>query len=342
MTHLDRVLAALSGGFADRRAWTMVLSLYGARLRGTPPESYYRDPRLYAEGQAAVAERFGPDLLYAPFALTLEAEAFGAELVWPTKAPPNVRKPLSAEKAGRLADVRPEDSRSLSYLVEGLRRVVEGAAGTTPVAGILVAPVDLPALIFGIESWLEILLFDQILADSLLELSVRHFDEMAAACFKAGAAIVATPVMFTNPKIFNASLVERRLLPSLAKAFAGAGGPLIFHHGAIRVENVIERWRDLPGVAGFVVDENDDLARVRDILGPEKVILGGFNGPLMEKRDPERIRGLVRAALESRAGDPRFILASCAADVPWDTPEANIDGVIEEVATSGAVSGAAR
>ena len=64
MTSTERVVAALSGKFADRRAWTATLSLYGARLRGAPPERYYRDPRLYAEGQFAVAERFEPDLIF--------------------------------------------------------------------------------------------------------------------------------------------------------------------------------------------------------------------------------------------------------------------------------------
>jgi hypothetical protein len=61
----------------------------------------------------------------------------------------------------------------------------------------------------------------------------------------------------------------------------------------------------------------------------------------MEKRGPERIRQLATAALEGRKEDPRFILASAAADVPWDTPEGNIDAVraaVEAYAAGGAPS----
>lgn len=326
-TPLQRIGAALQGQFSDRPPFTLVLSLYGARLNGTRPEDYYRDASLYLEGQEAVVARFAPDIVFGPFALALEAEAWGAELAWSPKAPPNVRRPLKGGAEGFLSMDPPRPGRDprLDYLVQSLARLADRRGQERPIAGILTAPVDLPALVLGIDAWMDVLLFQPELAQGLLELSIEHFVALSRAYFAAGASFVATPVMFANPRILNRSLVESLTLPTLAKAFERAGGPVVFHHGANRIEEYLGLYRDLPGVAGFVLDEGDDLDRARAVLGPSALILGGFSGPLMEGRSPERITELSQSALRNRAADPRFILSSCAADVPWGTSPETIE-----------------
>jgi uroporphyrinogen decarboxylase len=334
MTSAERIGAAISGRFADRRAWTATLSLYGAKLRGTPPERYYRDPRLYAEGQFAVAERFGTDLIFGPFALTLEAEAYGAELSWTAKAPPNVSKPIERAAAADLEPAEPGGSAGLAYLVEGVRALATGFAGARPVAGVITAPIDLPALILGIDAWMDILLFDPTFAASLLDLAIEHFARLSRAYFEAGAAFVATPAVFANPRILNAALVEKLTLPALSRAFGAAGGPVYLHHGASPMQGIIHLYRGLPNLAGFVVDERDSFSAIREIIGPEPLLLGGYTGPLMQGRSPAFLGELARRVLEDRKADPRFILASTAADVPWDTPEANIDVIASAIEAS--------
>lgn len=336
-TSLQRIGAALKGEFSDRPPFTLVLSLYGARLLGSRPELYYRDPGLYLAGQEAVVAHFAPDIVFGPFALALEAEAWGAELAWSPHAPPNVRRPRKGGAEGLLAmdPPRVDGEPGLAYLVEGLGRLVDRLGHERPIAGILTAPVDLPALVLGIDTWMDILLFQPETAQRLLALSIGHFVALSKAYFAAGASFVATPVMFTNPRILNASLVESLTLPILAEAFGKAGGPVVFHHGANRIEEYLGLYKDLPGLAGFVLDEGDDLARAREVLGPGPLILGGFSGPLMESRSPGRVHELARAALDNRAGDPRFILSSCAADVPWGTRP-------ETIAAAAAAVGAVR
>ncbi len=328
-TSLQRIGAALQGDFSDRPPFTLGLSLYGARLTDARPEAYDRDPGLYLAGQEAVAARFSPDIIFGPFALALEAQAWGAELAWSPQAPPNVRRPRRGAGEALLSMDSPRVDRvpGLGYLVQSLARLVDRMGQERPIAGILTAPVDLPALVLGIDAWMEILLFQPELAQRLLDLSIEHFVALSRAYFEAGAAFVATPVMFANPRILNAELVESLTLPVLAKAYGRAGGPVVFHHGANRIEDYLGLYRDLPGVAGFVLDEGDDLDRAREILGPGPLILGGFSGPLMESRSPGRVTELVRKALRSRASDPRFILSSCAADVPWGASPETIEAV---------------
>ena len=128
MTSLERVLCALRGEPADRRVFTLALSLYGARLSGCPIRSYYSDPMRYLEGQREVVRFIDPDIVFAPFALPFEALAYGGEGVWLDKFPPNVRKPPFREQD----PVQPlgDDlllQQGVAYLVESTRLLAEDA-----------------------------------------------------------------------------------------------------------------------------------------------------------------------------------------------------------------------
>lgn len=337
MTSLERVLAVLSGAPCDRRPLSLTLSLYGARLCGAKCGAYFREPDLYLSGQEAVAARFPVDIVYAPFALALEGEAYGSTLAWFEKAPPNVKRPLRGAAEALLGGPkRPGQSPSLDYIVESTRLLAERFEGEKPVAAILTAPIDLPALLIGLDAWLDALLFDEGRAKELLDLSVAHFVGMARACFEAGAAFVASPVMLVNPKLLTRDMIGRSMLPALARAFAAAAGPLIFHHGASPIGASLELFRELPGVAGFVIDQRDDFALARKTIGPDRVILTGFSGPLMERCAPAIMGRLARRALDAMADDPCAVLASTAADIPWDTPPETIDAIVAEIGREAA------
>ncbi len=91
MNARQRVAAALNGEEADRRAFALTLSLYGARLTKMDAVDYFSDPKLYAAGQRAVVDLCAPDILFGPFAFALEAEAFGAIVERFHDAPPGLR-----------------------------------------------------------------------------------------------------------------------------------------------------------------------------------------------------------------------------------------------------------
>lgn len=332
MTGLERIGAALQGTFADRRAFTMTLSLYGARLTGRAPKDYYRESALYRRGQAEVAARLDPDVLFGPFALPLEAEAWGSTLVWTDRAPPNVGKPLGSVDAFLEREApRPGSDPRLSFLVEAVRLVAADNATTRPVAAVATCPSDLPAMALGIDAWLEILLFDPGLADRVLLRAGEHFRSLCAAYAKAGAAFVAVPVMFANPRILPETLVRDRIAPYLAREFGAAGLPVVFHHGANPLAEYLPLFAGLPGVVGFALAERDDPGAARGALGPGPLLLGGVEGPTLSRRSPGRVLEVARATLRDRAADPRFVFATASADVSWDTELATLEALADAV-----------
>jgi uroporphyrinogen decarboxylase len=303
--------------------------LYGARLTGQDAGAYFSDPALYAAGQQAVVDLCEPDVLFGPFAFSLEAKAFGATTVQLPDAPPFVSKP-ALKSAKDIADlVRPDVERdvNLRFLVDSVQAVVAGQGGKRPVAAPIAAPTDLPILLMGMENWLQLLLFEPELAGAWSKLAQDHFEALASAYFKAGASFLVSPVMMVNPLLVDASMSSRLIVPLLRQAFALLSGPIVFHHGGNRIAKCIGSLKDLPNLAGFVVDEADSLSSVRRSLGPGMLLLGNLSGPHCSRRNPEDIQRRVRNILDNREGDAKFILATAGADIPFDTDPKVLEGI---------------
>ena len=80
MNSREIVISTMQGKRAERFAFTVVLSLYGAKLTGNDLEKHYNDPQAYADGQTAVRDAFDIDILCSPFMLPGLGEAFGSKV----------------------------------------------------------------------------------------------------------------------------------------------------------------------------------------------------------------------------------------------------------------------
>lgn len=331
MTSMERVVAALQGLSADRRAFTMTLSLYGAKLTGCPLTEYYTIPERYARGQAAVAEQCRPDIIFTPFALALEARAFGSEIVFIPKDAPNVRKPFlrNPDDIGRITLPDMERDEGLLYIRTAARLLAERFRGTVPVCGVLTSPMDLPSIIMGVDGWLEVLLFDRDKTAAMISLMSEYFVNMANSMFDSGINFLAMPMMFTNPRLVFEKTIDEVVVPALADMFAKLKGPIVFHHGGNPLAAYLRHYSSLPNVGGFVLDPHDDFLEARKNVGENVLLLGNLDGPSLGKITTADALQKARNILENRRGDKHFIFATTGADVAWDTPLESIRGMYE-------------
>ncbi len=329
MNSRDRVFAAVKGASFDRRPFSLMLSLYGARLTECPLDRYYTDPAAYACGQKAIAEIFRPDILFSPFALVAEGEAFGSRAKYFDRQAPNLCEP-AVEKPGELTKQHVPDIDAhprLLYIREALRKIVSENGGSIPVAGTLLNPVDLPILIMGINSWLEAVIYDIDGAKRVLEITVPYFISWANALLEDGADFLVIPASFLNPAIVTRDIAEHFAVPVLREAFAEVRGPIILHHAGAPFLAFLELFSSLPNVAGFVVDHQDCFLTARRKSGPDRVLLGGLDVLMIEKESPEKIEEHCRAILRDRQSDRCYILTNSGPDITFATPAENIHAV---------------
>lgn len=339
MNSLERVVATVKGDPVDRRAFSLVLSLYGAKLTHCPLSKYYASPESYLAGQRAVLELADPDILFTPFALPLEARAFGCTLRQFDTAPPNVIRPACKGLSDLAALQAPKvtEDPGLRYLVEATRLLAREFGGDKPIAALLTAPMDLPAPLVTIGEWIEALLFDAGKRDALFRLTSDHFVALATSLFEAGASFVVVPAMFTNPQLLNPKLVGEYVIPALAGAFSRVPGPIVLHHGGNPLVPHLELVRDLPNVSGFALDHRDSFAQARAAVGNGPVLLGNLSGPHLPGLSPAAAYARTREIMSALACDPRSIFCTSSADIPWSTPPETIQAVVAAVLEAGRV-----
>jgi uroporphyrinogen decarboxylase len=339
MNSLERVLAALQNQPADRPAFFINASLYGARLTGAHLDEHYTQAAIYAEGQMAIRETFSPDLLISPFFVPALGEAFGG--TWrarPSQAP-NVDHFMarSAEDMLKLPLPDVNSHPRLIYLRETIRILAKTYAGEVPIFGVLVSPSDIPPLVIGLEAWLDALLFQPEVARALLDRLTPFFVDLGKAMLSDGATGLALTSNLANGFIVTDTVAETLTLPALKKALAEIPGPVIFHHGGCPLVDQLARFKGLPNVVAYFIDVGEDLGLARQNLGPGPIVMGNLNGPGLLNHSPDEIQGLCDRAFAQKGDDRQFILATCSADIQIDTPPECIAAITEAVCRAGEV-----
>ncbi len=333
MTSLERIMAALGGQEQDRPPFTLTMSLYGSRLTDCPLDEYYSRSACYASGQQAVYELCRPDILFGPFALALEAAAFGGELFQGQGSPPFLKKPPARSVSDCLKLELPDiDSNTrLCFIRESISLLAARYKNSVPVCGIVVSPVDLPLLLMGVDAWLDTLINHPEQAAQILEKTGAHFVAWANAQLSDGASFIAVPMECVNPALLFRKIIKDTLLPAISAAFARVKGPIIFHHGGNRLGAYLADYLDLPNVAGFALDQRDSFDEARRIVGARRLLLGNINGPALHAGSDEQVLEKVRALCANRRPDPAWIFASSGADISIQTPPARVRAIADTV-----------
>lgn len=333
MLPIERVFNRLQGKPTDRVPFAPLTSLYGARLTSCPLDQYYTNPVSYFQGQKAVVESIEPDILFSPFALVMEAEAFGSKAAYFEKNPPNLKIPAVSgfEEIQKLTAPVIENNSRLMYMIESTRLLVEQYKNQIPVAAIVSSPTELPALIMGIENWIETLLFHPSEAQQMINLCSEYFVSFANIMLSLGATCIFTPASFSNPTIITKHIAETVMVPEMHKVYARVNGPIVFHHGGARLMPFLDLLHNLPNVVGFVLDPRDSFDEAREIIGNDLTVMGNLNGQLLLKANPKIIESWTIKLLENRINDRKYILTTSNADIPYDTPLENINIIVSTI-----------
>lgn len=325
MNSIERVMATITGAEKDRPPLSLTLSLYGARLIDCPLNEYYANSAFYTEGQMAVFEEIGPDIIFGPFAVPLLGKAFGGEVKLYDNQAPNIRKyalpdPNSFEQ---LNVEKAIESNEIQYFVRSVEGLVKNLGDKVPIAPIMLSPVDIPIMLMGLESWLDMVLTDSTAAHRVIEKTTEFFLQLSTLYFNAGASFIVLPSPFINPGVVTKS-IALHFQEVLAMVFAQTKGPLFLHEGGAKITPFLEVFKSLPQVVGVLINSRDELSVARNLMGSTAVLAGNFEGPEVPAKSPEQIREKIISILNDRKEDSHFILASSGADIPHHTPIENI------------------
>jgi MtaA/CmuA family methyltransferase len=322
------VLAHLDGEPVDHLPAMPITMMFAARLAGIPYREYCTDHRLLAQGQVAVAKRFGFDHVSAISDPAREAVDLGAPVTWFPDQPPALddTQALLADPA-RLAALAIADPLGGGRMTDRVRAIemLRDLAPDLLVEGWVEGPCAEGADLRGISTLMTDFGDDPSFVADLFDFTTRQAIEFARAQVDAGADVIGVgdaAASLVGPRIYRETVLpyERRLVD----AIHGMGARVRLHICG----NVRRSVADIATLGADIVDLDSmvPLAQARADAGPDQVLLGNLN-PVSEllSSSGEAVAARV-AACHADAGSRFIVGAGC--EVPAATPHENVEAMV--------------
>jgi uroporphyrinogen decarboxylase len=340
MTPLEILVAAITGAPAPRIPIFCNLLDQGARELGIAQQEYYSRGENVAEGQLRMNRRFGHDNVWSLFYVGKEAEFFGCEkILFAEDGSPNVGEYViqSWDDIEKLEC--PEDLTAHPAWTETARclKILGDEVGQThPICAYLTASTSLPALLMGMDKWMELLLTGPTdLVNRLLSVCSEFFQKEVAAYRAGGANVLVYSTPFGTAYFVGRKRFESFSMPWMKRDLAPGGiGGIVYYCGMAPFNEVIPAVMDELGIAIHYVSPLANLAEAKAII-QDRLPKHGGNGLTCGVIDdiklihwaPEEIRAEVKRMCDIGKPGGHFLFGTGV--MPMAIPEDNIRHLLE-------------
>ena len=340
MTPLEILAAAVAGTSAPRIPVFCNLLDQGARELGMPQREYYSRGEYVAEGQLRMNRRYGHDNVWSLFYVGKEAEFFGCrEILYADDGAPNVAEYVIKSWDDIWKIEAPTDLTAHPAWAETAEclRILRAEVGTThPICAYLTASSSLPALLMGMESWMELLLSGPTdVRDHLLAVCSEFFQREVAAYRAAGANVLVYSTPMGSLYFLGRKRFEALALPWMKRDLAPGGtAGIVYYCGMAPFNAVIPQVMDELDINLHYISPLADLAEAKAIIGERLPLRGGqgltcgvIDDIRMIRWSPEQTRQEVRRLCQIGMPGGHFLFGTGV--MPMAIPESNIVAMIE-------------
>lgn len=333
MTPLEILAAAVTGSPAPRIPVFCNLLDQGARELGLEPRDYFADGEKVAAGQLAMLRRYGHDNVWGLFYVGKEAELLGCEeVLFSDYGPPNVAHFVIRNYDDVAKLVIPDDITAHPAWTETARcmRILRAEVGPThPICAYVTASTTLPALLMGMDKWMELLLVGPTdVRDALLAKCSDFFRQEVAAYRAAGANVIVYATPFGSASFLGRKRFREFVLPWMQRDLAEGGvADVVYYCGMAPFNSVINDVIEGLAIGVYYISPLADLTEAKTIIGTRGLTCGVIDDIKMIRWTPEQTRSEVRRMCEIGMVDRHFLFGTGV--MPIDVPEANIRAMIE-------------
>ena len=303
-----------------------ILSFPSVSLLGVSVRQLISDSELQAKGMKAVADRTNAVASVSFMDLSVEAEAFGAEVMASDEEVPTVKGRLinDMDEAEALT-VPPVGSARTGIYIDAIKKAKELICDRPVFAGII-GPFSLAARLMDVSEIMMDCYDDPDMVHTVLRKTTDFLIAYAAAYKAAGAdgVVMAEPVSgLLSPNLeaeFSSPYVKE-----LVEAVQDDGFIVVYHNCGNNVPRMLDSILKTGAEAyhfGNAVDMQADILEKT----PGDILVMGNIDPVSVLRhgDPKKVSEETQALLEKCAKYPNFVISS-GCDMPPMTPWENID-----------------
>lgn len=307
-----------------------ILSFPGIQLIGHTVEELVKDGHLQALCMKAVADRYDAGAAVSLMDLSVEAEAFGAEVLYSRDEVPTMHGALleGMEDAEALAVPKVGAGRT-AECVKGIKEAKELITDRPVLAGII-GPYSLAGRLLDMTEIMILCYEEPELVELVLEKVTGFLIEYANAFKEAGAdgIVMAEPAA----GLLSPGLMEEFSNPYVQKIKEAVESDdfLFVYHNCGNITPLMDKISDIKArvySVGNAINMEDALKN----LPEDSMIIGNIDpAGVLRNGTPEIIRQETEELLKRCSSYQNFVISS-GCDIPPATPLENIDAFFEAV-----------
>ncbi len=329
ITPLGRTLAALSHEEADRVPVFLGLTMHGAVLSGESIERYYADPKLVADCQLRMRDRYGHDNLMGFLHAAAEVEVWGGQVRYFEDGPPNAGQPIIQDPLEilNLEPGRYQDSRSLCDTLELLQLLKAAAGDEVPILAAVVSPFSLPVMQMGFGPYLDLLADSPPLFRRLMEKNEEYCVSWANAQLAAGATAIVYFDPVSSPTVIPPAQYRETGFRVALRTLPRIAGPTVTHFASGRTLAIADEVART-GTAGIGVSVDDDLGALKERCAGKLCLVGNLNGVAMRTWNSGQAEEEVARVINAAGEGGGLILSDNHGEIPVQVPEEVLHAVV--------------
>ncbi|MFU8790193.1 MAG: uroporphyrinogen decarboxylase family protein [Methylobacter sp.] len=332
-TSMDRLAAAANGTIIDHIPVFCNLLDQGARELGLSIEEYFSKGEHVAEAQLKMQKKFGHDNVWSLFYVGKEAELFGCKKIrYATDGPPNVEDYVIKTYADIERLQVPDDISAHPQFAETAKCLTilkREVGGKVPICAYLTASMSLPAILMGMENWMELLMIGPPdVRDLLLEKCSAFFRKEIEAYRNAGADILVYADPYGSTEIIPMKLFKDLSLKWMRRDLEPGGlDGVVYYVGGARLNSVADEVIREVGIQTYYPGPLDDISESMHIINNRALCAGVINDIRLLDWTPAEVREEVRRIVQGGLKvNHKFFFGTIL--MPYGIPEANIRAMI--------------
>jgi len=310
-----------------------VATFPGATLFGTSVRALVTDARVQAETQIALHGRFRTAVLLTCMDLSVEAEAFGASVVFADAEVPTVTGRLVTDEAGVAALRIPAVGAGRSGVYLEAARLLSRAGTGAPLLAGMIGPFSLAGRLFGVGEALQATAEQPELVGMLLDKTTEFLTAYCQAFKAAGAqgAIIAEPSAgLLSPR--GLAAFSSPYIRKIIQAVDSEGFEVVLHNCAAKALHLDAVASSGAHVLHFGAPM--DIPQALAKLPPTTIVCGNIDpASVFVHGTPDTVAAKTRELLTATAGHRNFVISS-GCDVPAATPIENLEAFFREASAS--------
>ena len=303
----------------------------GIELCGSTVLKAVTDGQAHADAICALNDRFPADAVTAIMDLTVEAEAFGAQIRFSENEIPSILGRL-VQDAGSVAGLEVpslDRGRVPEYLKAN--RIVASRIKDKKVFGGCIGPFSLAGRLFDLSELMMAMYIEPETVTMLLEKCTAFITSYLLAMKGTGidGVILAEPAsgLVSNDDCYQYSSVYVR---RIVEAVQDDGFSIVLHNCGNTGHCTDAMIRS--GASALHFGNRADMVEALKTCPPELPVMGNIDPvTVMQQASPEQVYAAVSELLGKTAGFGNFIL-STGCDVPPRTPVVNIQAFYQALA----------